>query len=164
MAELTPEQDGDFNIRVAERTHDQVSADTAARGDMVVKDAWGVIRNLTLINGGAAISILTFVGALATKVNPQPSQIAEIGKGVKFFAVGVFAATVTSALSYLTNSFYLCALSNYSKDYVHPYVHATPVSTVRHYRKDIPLASCGIRHCVFGLLSFGVVWLSLVLW
>jgi hypothetical protein len=100
MTEMTPEQahekatrEWELNIRTAERAHDERIAYAAAMADTVMKDAWGVIRNLILINGGAAISILTFVGALAAKASTQPSQLSEIAKGLKFFAAGVVAAT-----------------------------------------------------------------------
>jgi hypothetical protein len=106
MTELTPEQahekamkEWELNIRTAERAHDERTAYARAMADTVMKDAWGVIRNLILINGGAAISILTFVGALAAKASTQPSQLSEIAKGLKFFAAGVVAATITSAFS-----------------------------------------------------------------
>ena len=131
MTELTPEQVREqalreFNIRTAERAHDERAAYARAMQKTVMKDAWGVIRNLILINGGAAISILTFVGALAARASTQPAQLSAISRGLVLFAVGVVAATVTAALSYLTNYCYGEATNWESRDNVHPYNHPTP--------------------------------------
>jgi hypothetical protein len=133
MTELTPEQahekamrEWELKVRTAERAHDERTAYAAAMAETVVKDAWGVIRNLILINGGAAISILTFVGALAARAGTLPTQLSETAKGLKFFAAGVVAATITAAFSYLTNYCYGEAARGLTRDYVHPYNHPTP--------------------------------------
>jgi hypothetical protein len=57
MTELTPEQVREqavreLNIRTAERAHDERAAYARAMQKTVMKDDWGVIRNLILINGG----------------------------------------------------------------------------------------------------------------
>ena len=127
---LTPQQaqekalkEWELNIKGAERAHDRLAAYEDAMADTVVKDAWAAIRNLILINGGAAISILTFVGALATRANPPPAQLSQIARGLELFAFEVAAATIAAGLSYATNYSYAEASRRSTRNYVHPYVH-----------------------------------------
>jgi hypothetical protein len=137
MAELLPPEQAqekalkewELNIKLAERAHDRHAAYEDAMADTVVKDAWAAIRNLILINGGAAISILTFVGALAAKANPPPAQLSQIARGLELFAFGVAAATITAGLSYATNYGYGEASRRSPRNYVHPYVPSTRTTT-----------------------------------
>jgi hypothetical protein len=61
------------------------------------------IRSLILVNGGAAIGILTFLGNLWNKDAPiaKASAIA-IGPGLAGFIVGLSCALLTSGFAYLT--------------------------------------------------------------
>ena len=136
MAELTPEQaqekavkEWELNNRAAERAHDRQADYEDAMADTVVKDAWAAIRNLILINGGAAISILTFVGALAAKANPPQTQLSQISGGLERFAFGVAAATIAAFLSYATNYSYLEAAKASPRSYVRPYVGSVGKTT-----------------------------------
>jgi hypothetical protein len=120
---LTPEQahkkvvkEWELNITGAERAHDRLAAYENAMADTVVKDAWAAIRNLILINGGAAISILTFAGALAAKANPPPEQLSQIARGLELFAFGVAAATIAAGLSYQGSELGLIAVYESRKD------------------------------------------------
>ncbi len=59
-----------------------------------MKDARAALRTLVLINGGAAVAILSFMGGIAK--NPKEAQIASIADGLLCFAGGVAAAAAAS--------------------------------------------------------------------
>jgi len=56
-------------MRAAERSHDNNAAFISAIGDTAAKQADAAMRDLVLINSGASISILTFVGQFAARAN-----------------------------------------------------------------------------------------------
>jgi hypothetical protein len=129
---LHPEQatakTNDLNLRAAERAHDQHAAYVDRSADQVMKDAWAFLRTLVLINGAAAIAILTFVGGLAAKWDHNLAQLAGITHGLRWFAWGVITAALASGVSYATNYFYGSAANVMTKDWQHPFRHATALS------------------------------------
>ena len=79
----------------------------------VIDFASMTIRSLILVNGGAAIGILTFLGNLWTKdaALAKASAIA-IGPGLSGFIVGLVFALFTSASAYLAQ----VAVSEFSRE------------------------------------------------
>jgi hypothetical protein len=126
---LTPEQAAkaqELNIRIAERVHDENAAYLARMSEQIMKDAWATLRTLVLINGGAAIAILTFVGGIASKPDHNLAQLVGVAKGLRWFAWGVIAAALASGISYLTNFFYGSSGNSMTRDWQHPYLLMTP--------------------------------------
>lgn len=123
--DLTPQQREELNRRYADRAYDQNADYIKATNETIVRDAATVVRSLILINGGAAISILTFVGALAGKAEKSSLQISEIAVGLTCFAIGVAIAVLIASLSYVVNFLYVAAASTVQMNWEHPYVHKT---------------------------------------
>ena len=72
------------------------------------------IRSLLLINGGAAVALFALLGSMMES-QPQHIQLApwmfhnmveSLVRGGRWFAVGVFSATIATCLAYLAQTFY----------------------------------------------------------
>ena len=99
---ITPEQAEkahELNLRAAERAHEANAAFVTQMSETMMKDAWGVVRTLVLINGEAAISILTFVGGLAARSSTNAAQLTAIASGLMWFAFGLISGTLAGGLS-----------------------------------------------------------------
>jgi hypothetical protein len=77
-----------------------------------------VIKALTLVNGGAALSLLTFYGNLSIKATS--SIVAHDIKKVAFlgllsFAIGVLFAVVSGSLAYFTQLVWGVATNDYNQ-------------------------------------------------
>jgi hypothetical protein len=59
------------------------------------------VRTAVLINGGAAVSILAFIGGLVGKVDL--AQLNNVASGLQGFAWGVVSATAAMLFGYFTN-------------------------------------------------------------
>jgi len=88
------------------------------------------LRMALLINGGAAVSVLAFIGGLASKERFDVHQLAPVSASLVLFAWGVAAATLALALSYFTNYFMAGIASSKKKIFEHPYLENTPRTNV----------------------------------
>src|ERR1700722_14272108 len=103
--------------------------------DQIMKDAWATLRPLVLINGGAAIAILTFAGGLAK--DHKDAQIASIADGLIWFACGMTAAALASGISYAINYCYGAEAHASMLDFDLLYVHATKNSVKFRHRGKV---------------------------
>jgi hypothetical protein len=62
-----------------------------------------VLRTLVLINGGAAIAVLTFLSGVAAKDKVDLAHVGPVASTITFFAWGVAAAAAAMAFAYFTN-------------------------------------------------------------
>lgn len=69
----------------------------------VIQAGQSAIKSSFLLNGGAAVAILAFIGKLTTS---QPDKIPSFATSLTLFVVGVLIVTVTSGLTYLSQWFY----------------------------------------------------------
>jgi len=69
----------------------------------VITVGQGAIKSSFVLNGGAAIALLAFIGHLAQF---KPEKVAEFGACQLPFAYGVLAIAVTSGLTYLSQWLY----------------------------------------------------------
>ena len=71
--------------------------------EAAIKSADAALRAGLLINGGAAISVLAFMGSLAAKDLVPISHLSRVADSLVVFAWGVVAAVFGLGLSYLTH-------------------------------------------------------------
>jgi hypothetical protein len=71
----------------------------------VIEAAKMTVTSLILINGGSAVTLLAFIGHLASAENP-PILIASFAKPLLCFVIGVFAAAFFGGLILLTQKLY----------------------------------------------------------
>jgi hypothetical protein len=116
------QQLSDQQRRDAERTHDNEKEFALKVNEAAIEQANLALRTAVLINGGAAVVVLGFVGALAShtsggtgggKVTFSP-QLAEVASSLIWFAWGAFAGTAAMGFSYVTN--YFIAERSWSRD------------------------------------------------
>jgi hypothetical protein len=68
--------------------------------EAVFKSIDVLLRTIILINGGAAVAILAFIGGLASQSRIQIDQLSNVANSLLIFAFGVFAAIVAMAFNY----------------------------------------------------------------
>jgi hypothetical protein len=77
--------------------------------EATIKSAENVIRIMLLINGGAAVSVLAFVGSLASKDRQPADHLYAVAGSLVWFALGAASSGISAICSYLTNISYLIA-------------------------------------------------------
>jgi hypothetical protein len=78
-----------------------VTAHYVAASEGALKAGDLVLGNCLLINGGAAIAILAFMGNVLTKDPSTRKLLAEVSSGLNDFAIGVVAAMIAMGLTYV---------------------------------------------------------------
>jgi hypothetical protein len=73
--------------------------------EAAIKTGENTFQACLLINGGAAVSVLAFIGGLASKDVIGVAQLAVVADSLIAFAGGVLAAVAGMALSYLVHYF-----------------------------------------------------------
>jgi hypothetical protein len=171
MTDLTPNparEKWELNKETAERAHKSSDKFILEGNKAVLTNAETVVRSLILINGGAAISVMTFVGALAARPSVPGDQISAIARGLEWFAGGALAAVLTAAFAYLTNYLYMSTEQKKTRDYERPYLHENEASnrrlfggTVCHYLAVafVILSLCGFAGGIW-FVSGGVTAIS----
>ncbi len=117
------------NMALAQRMHDQEFVFMQSVAKAAVNSGIFALRTLVLINGGAAIALLAFVGGLATIDDAQfRERLADLTAPLLWFVWGVVAATVSIFFGYLTN--YCTASGSAKKERIwdHPWVEDTKAS------------------------------------
>jgi hypothetical protein len=101
----TPSEALEMRVRVAERAHDVETEFGTAANAAAIKNAEEVIKAATLINGGASVAMLAFIGTLVSRDVLSSEQLVNITKPLLYFGCGVAASIVASAAAYLQISF-----------------------------------------------------------
>jgi hypothetical protein len=112
----------------AKRAHDANRAFHTYTNESAVESANLTLRTLVLINGGAAIAVLTFLGGLASKDKVDFGQVGIVAGTIKWFAFGVAFAVFSMAIAYLTNYATAGIASSMVNNWEHPYVATGPTT------------------------------------
>jgi hypothetical protein len=143
----------ELKLRAAERAHDDATKFSLGTNAAAIDNANLALRTAVLINGGAAVSVLAFIGGLTSqgKLTFGP-QLIQIATTLIWFALGVAAATLAMGLSYFTN--YCIAVQSFcqQRQYEHPYLVET--GTSRRWKRAA---------ITFQLLAIGLAFGSLFL-
>jgi hypothetical protein len=123
---LTPQQQLEMRVRLAERVHDTETQFGAMANSAALKAAEEAIKTAILINGGSSVAMLAFIGTLASKDLLSPAPLSEITKLLICFGSGVAAAMLGAAAAYFTN----LMIAGYSN------------KTERNYEASIPPREC----------------------
>ncbi|MBR0962234.1 hypothetical protein [Bradyrhizobium japonicum] len=109
----------------AHRAHDKSTEFHTYINQATIDAGSLALRTLVLINGGAAVAILAFLGAVASKDKIDFVQIGAVANTLKYYAAGVASAFVAMTLAYLTNYLMVSVETFKNKIYVHPFVVET---------------------------------------
>jgi hypothetical protein len=104
------------------KVHDRSRRIFEATYEAVIKAGEVAIKTVMLVNGGAAVSVLAFIGALVRQDGVTVKQAAGVSGSLLWFAGGVVAAVVALALSYFVNFCYMGSESSKIFTFDHPYI------------------------------------------
>ena len=97
--------------------------------EAAIKSSEIALRAAIIINGGAAVSILAFIGSLISKEHVDLNQsldkylrLSEISNSLFLFGFGVFMAAVGIGLSYVTHYVTVAWANSHNRRYEHPYI------------------------------------------
>jgi hypothetical protein len=106
----------------AERAHDKIDEFFLKVNDAAINAANLALRMSLLINGGAAIALLSFDGHL------PPDQMKAVANTLLWFAWGVLASVAGIALAYFTNYCMAGVASSKARTYEPPFVKDSPTT------------------------------------
>jgi len=113
----------DINRQDALRVHDRSRRVSEATDEATIKAGEVAIRTVMLINGGAAVSVLAFIGALVRQDGGLTiKQVAGVSNSLLWFGGGVAAAAWALALSYFTNFCHVRLETSKIFTFDHPYI------------------------------------------
>jgi hypothetical protein len=112
----------DFRREDAKREHDRIISFAEKTDEATIKSAEGMIRILLLINGGATVSLLTFVGSFASK-DPlkTTAKLNAVAGSLVWFALGVVSAAVCAGFAYATHYSHVRTAYTLQRTWEHPY-------------------------------------------
>jgi len=112
------------------RAHDRHHAMIDMLNQAAVDSSEKFLKTCVIVNGGAAISILAFVGGIASKEKELMQKLLPIANSLSIFAYGVLAAAMGYGFAYLTHYFAGRNLSKSILTWQHPYSKSTTGSNV----------------------------------
>jgi hypothetical protein len=98
-----PQKLFDAKIRAAERAHDDEAAFHRYVNEAAIKAGETVIKTAILINGGACVAILAFLGSLASQGRIGSAQLSDVAGALASFAFGVAVGALAAGAAYATN-------------------------------------------------------------
>jgi len=93
----------DLNAEHAKRAHDLNRQTSAEFSKAALESANLAIRALTLVNGGAVVALLAFVGALEASETSNSAKIDGLVAPLLAFALGIGCSVVAATVAYLVN-------------------------------------------------------------
>jgi hypothetical protein len=124
MMNESPRPVDDREIRAAEREHDRVKDYELKIMDAATRDATEAMKVALAINGGTAVAVLTFSGAINYRGGIALGDLKLLLTSLGLFGIGVACASVTAALAYFANSLYSASHGAKELIWTHPYVRA----------------------------------------
>ena len=118
----------DLNIKEAQRAHDSEKEFWLRTNDATINAGNLALRALLIINGGAAIALLAFIGNFVPVLPGEYAGLPKIHPSITpmmWFALGVFASVMAMVFAYCTNYLYITAAGERICNFKHPYVHDT---------------------------------------
>lgn len=115
-----------LNREDAHRAHDKSEEFHSYVNKAAIETANLSLRTLVIINGGAAIAVLTFLGGIASKDKIDVVKVGTVAGTLRWFALGVGLAVTAMGLTYLTNFALAGIVSSQNRAWAHPYVSDGP--------------------------------------
>ena len=117
MSDRDPNED-------AKRAHDDLKAIAKLKDEAAIKSGGDAVRMVILVNGGAVVAVLAFLGNISGKI--PNTQIPSVAASLRWFAWGVAAGLASMFCGYLTNLAHTNLFTSYNHTYEHPYVSDGP--------------------------------------
>lgn len=114
------------NREDAQRVHDNNRESIIKSNEATVSSGSNAVRAALIINGGAAIALLSFIGGLVGDGKLTiGSQLLSVTEPLRYFAWGVALSAVSMAFGYLTNYSATGILQNQKHIWAHPFLEET---------------------------------------
>lgn len=153
---MTKEQRDD-----ALRAHQRIADYSLSSRSAAIEASNIAIRSLFLVNGGAVIVLLGFIGAIESSEASTTFGSSRLSMPVLCFALGVGAAVFTAFLAYLIHLTDEGIYNSYQRVWSHPYVIPTENERRAWWRRTV-LFPCAVMTALvsFGLFLSGVLWVQ----
>lgn len=112
----------DLNLEHATRAHDLNRQTSANHTKAAIESANFAIRSLILVNGGAVVALLAFLGALESGDSGNALKVDALIVPLLSFGLGVAFSAVTVTLAYLVNMLDSDITNSVHLTWEHPYV------------------------------------------
>lgn|SRR5262249_10710794 len=112
----------EINRQDAQRAHDRLGDFFQSVNESAVRGGDAALRAALLINGGAAVSVLAFIGGLAAQDRIKLDQLKGVAGSLGLFAFGVVAAVLGMGFAYFTNYTVAAQINSYERLWEQPYV------------------------------------------
>lgn len=138
------------------RAHDELNDQLQGFNRAAIETANIAVRSLLLINGGASVALLAFVGAVESGNSAINSDV--LVEPIWRFAVGVGLAVLTAIFAYLVN--YLDAVITGAKLRIweHPYIEETSLSKKLNIFRNVLFCAALLAAACSAILYFLGVW------
>jgi hypothetical protein len=110
--------------REAERAHDKQDEFFHSVNKAAIDISQVALRTAVLINGGAAIAVLAFIGNLTSGGKVPLNKLADVAVSLESFAWGVAIGALATAFAYFTNYTMAGYAASFDKTFVYPYTVA----------------------------------------
>ncbi|MEJ8573459.1 hypothetical protein [Microbaculum marinum] len=147
----------DLDLRLAEKAHDKHFSFVLHMNQSVLDTALNALKSAALINGGAAVATLAFLGALANRKVGLGNGSENALFVLFLFSGGVLSAAVGSGAAYLTQYFYGAASNGALLIWDHPYIKKKECSGAYNYLgKSFHVLAVFLTISCYILFAYGV--------
>jgi hypothetical protein len=126
MPDKSPEEKAEyvFEIRREEaiRAHDGEQDFWKQTNQAAIDSGSLAIKTAFLINGGAAVAMLTFIGGLVGQGRIGDTDLHSLSNSLMWFAAGVAFAAASTGAAYFTNFYTAASSSSKPRVWEHPYL------------------------------------------
>jgi hypothetical protein len=143
----------DINRQDAIRAHDRSHGFSEAVNEATIKAGEVAIKTLMLINGGAAVSVLAFIGGLVGQGRVTVKQMTDVSTSLLWFAGGVALAALALGFSYFANFGHVSLERSRIHTWQHPYIIDGP-TTNRWWWFRRSMICCAIAIALSSLVAF----------
>jgi hypothetical protein len=121
----------EIRIEEARRAYDQEQDAWNRANDAAVNIGNVTLRTAVLINGGAAVAALGFIGSVFNGGHLKPgTSLGTLTSPLEWFAWGVAVATLAMGFGYIVNYANAGLISGRNRTWEHPYIKETATSKV----------------------------------
>ena len=141
------------NREDALRVHDEINEALQSFNRAAIESANVAVRSLLLINGGASVALLAFIGAIETG-NPEVDSRVLV-EPIWWFAVGVGLAVFVAVLAYVVNYLDAAIMSEMRRIWHPPYVQEAPFMWKNIFRNAAILRGAASEHVLLDPVLLG---------
>ena len=109
----------DADRKAAQRAHENLTEFIRQNFEAAFKSGQIALRSVVLVNAGAAVAVLFFLGTIATKVTV--AQISVVAHSLIWFVAGITCGLIALTSAYLTNLFDANVGTSLSQTWAYPY-------------------------------------------